>query len=183
MATQSPFSLLEGFLQKLPLPEMQPPAWAVDEAQRRLVLLLNHVLMQEPEAMSRLTRQKGRVMQVQWRTFKLRLLATPAGLLDLAEAQMDADLVMTLTEESPLALVQTALRGEKPAVRIEGDVQLAAEVNWLVEHVRWDLEEDLARLMGDVPAHAFGQMVRAIRSALGQFISSASAFKPAKSSS
>jgi ubiquinone biosynthesis protein UbiJ len=40
-------------------------------------------------------------------------------------------------------------------VRIEGDVQLAAEVNWLVDHVRWDMEEDLSRLMGDAPAHAW----------------------------
>jgi ubiquinone biosynthesis protein UbiJ len=138
--------------------------------------------MQEPEAMSRLTRQKGQVMELQWRSFKFRLLATPAGLLDLAGASAVADLVMTLTDESPLALVQTALRGERPAVRIEGDVQLAAEVNWLVEHVRWDLEEDLARLMGDVPAHAFGQMIRAIRSALGKFAASAAALMPAKSS-
>jgi hypothetical protein len=39
-------------------------------------------------------------------------------------------------------------------VRIAGDVQFAAEINWLVEHVRWDLEEDLSRLIGDAPAHA-----------------------------
>jgi hypothetical protein len=42
-------------------------------------------------------------------------------------------------------------------VRIAGDVQLAAEVQWLVDHVRWDLEEDLSRVIGDAPAHAMGQ--------------------------
>ena len=66
MATQSPFSLLEEFLQKLPFPNLQPPAWVVSEAQHRVVLLLNHVLMQESEAMARLVRQKGQVMLVQW---------------------------------------------------------------------------------------------------------------------
>ena len=30
-------------------------------------------------------------------------------------------------------------------MRIAGDVQFAAEVNWLVDHVRWDVEDDLAR--------------------------------------
>jgi ubiquinone biosynthesis protein UbiJ len=182
MATQSPFSFLEEVLQKLPLPNLHPPAWAVDEAQRRVVLLLNHVLMQESEAQARLMRQKGQVMLVQWRNFSFKLEATPAGLLDLASPEVKPDLVMTLTEESPFSLAQAALRGEKPPVRVEGDVQLAAEVNWLAEHVRWDIEEDLARVIGDVPAHTFGQMARSIRAGLAQFISKVAAFVPAKSS-
>jgi len=41
---------------------------------------------------------------------------------------------LTVIEESPWALAQAALRGEKPAVRIAGDVQLAAEVQWLRFH-------------------------------------------------
>lgn len=181
MATQSPFSLLEGFLQKLPLPKLQPPSWAVDEVQRRVVLLLNHVLMQESEAMARLARQKDQVMLVQWRSFSFKLVATPAGLLDLAEQAAAPDLVMTVTDESPLALAQAALRGDKPAVRIEGDVQLAAEVNWLTEHVRWDLEEDLARVMGDVPAHTLSQMAQTLTGSLRQFMTKAAAFVPGKS--
>ncbi len=181
MATQSPFSLLEGFLQKLPLPNLQPPAWAVNEAQRRIVLLLNHVLMQEAEATARLTRQKGRVMLVQWRSFSFKLEATPAGLLDLASLQAQPDLVLTMTDESPLALVQAALRGDKPAVRIEGDVQLAAEVNWLTEHVRWDMEEDLSRIMGDVPAHTVSQMAQGLVAGLRQFVAKAATFVPGKS--
>jgi ubiquinone biosynthesis accessory factor UbiJ len=181
MATQSPFSFLEEVLQKLPLPNLQPPAWAVDEAQRRVVLLLNHVLMQETEAQSRLMRQTGRVMLVQWRNFSFKLEATPAGLLDVASPQVKPDLVMSITDESPFSLAQTALRGDKPPVRVEGDVQLAAEVNWLAEHVRWDIEEDLARAIGDVPAHTLAQMVRSVRDGLGQFISKVAAFVPAKS--
>jgi ubiquinone biosynthesis protein UbiJ len=88
---------------------------------------------------------------------------------------------MTLTNESPLALAQAAFRGEKPGVRIEGDVQLAAEVNWLTEHVRWDLEEDLARVMGDVPAHTLSQAAKAMTSTLRQFISKAAEFVPGQS--
>ena len=181
MATQSPFSLLEGFLQKLPLPNLQPPAWAINEVQRRVVLLLNHVLMQETEAMDRLVRQKDQVLLVQWRSFNFKLVATPAGLLDLAAPHAQPDLVMTVTDESPLALAQAALRGDKPAVRIEGDVQLAAEVSWLTEHVRWDMEEDLARVMGDVPAHTLSQMAQAMSGGLHQFMAKAAAFVPGKS--
>ena len=172
MATQSPFSLFEGLIQNLPLPPIQPPAWAVDEAQRRLVLLLNHILSREKEAMSRLARQKGRVVHMQWRTFALYLIATPAGLLDLAPAGAKPDLVLSVTEDSPFALAQATLRGEKPAIRIEGDVQLAAEINWLADHVRWDMEEDLARVLGDAPAHTLGQIVRSMVQAVRQFLAS-----------
>ena len=168
MASPSPtlFDLLfDRFGQAL-----QPPPWMVQEMQRRLVLLLNHVLQQEPEAQARLKRQAGRVVQAHWRHFNVRLVATPAGLLDLGSPAQAADLTLTLTEESPFALAQSALRGEKPAVRIAGDVQLAAEVQWLVDHVRWDVEEDLARVFGDAPAHAVGGVLHRAADALRQFV-------------
>lgn len=168
MATSSPFSFLGSLLDRMGS-SLQPPAWAVEEFHHRLVLLLNHVLMQEAQAMERLARHQGRAVRFQWRQFTLHLLATPAGLLDLANAQAPADLTLTVTEESPAALAQTLLRGDKPGIRIEGDVQLAADVNWLIEHVRWDLEEDLARLVGDAPAHALGQIGRAAAAALKKF--------------
>ena len=170
METQSPFSLLEGLLQKLPFADLPPPAWVVDEVQRRIVLLLNHILLQEPQATSRLTRQKGRVVQLQWRSFSMRLVATAAGLLDLAPPDAQADLVLAVSEESPVALAQEVLRGERPSVRIAGDVQLAAEVNWLVDHVRWDVEEDLARVLGDAQAHTLAQAARGLATALRQFM-------------
>src|SRR6187431_248613 len=136
MATQSPIPFLDGLFDKL-TSSLQPPGWAIDEIQRRLVLLLNHVLMQEPQACERLARQSGRLVQAHWRVFVLRLAATPAGLLELAPAEAVPDLTLTLTDESPLGLAQAAVRGDKPPIRIAGDVQFAAEINWLVDNVRW----------------------------------------------
>jgi ubiquinone biosynthesis protein UbiJ len=138
------------------------------------VLVLNHVLQQEKEATDRLARQKERVLLFQWRHIHFKLLVTPAGLLDLAGPEQPSDLTLSVMEESPVALVQAALMGAKPAVRIEGDVQLAAEVNWLVDHVRWDVEEDLARILGDAPAHALGQAARRAVEALRQLAGRAS---------
>ena len=89
---------------------------------------------------------------------------------DRAAPGTQADLTLTVIETSPLALVQQALRAGKPGVRIEGDVQLAAEVNWLVDHVRWDLEEDLSRVVGDTAAHTLGNVARSAAAMLRQFI-------------
>jgi ubiquinone biosynthesis protein UbiJ len=148
---------------------VQPPPWMVQEMQRRLVLMLNHVLQQEPEAQARLKRQAGRVVEAHWRHFSVRLVPTAAGLLDLGSPAQPADLTLTVAEESPFGLAQAALRGEKPAVTIAGDVQLAAEVQWLVDHVRWDVEEDLARVVGDAPAHAIGNVMRRMAEAVRSF--------------
>jgi ubiquinone biosynthesis protein UbiJ len=169
MATQSPFSLLESFLQDFKLP-FTPPAWAVEESQRRIVLLINHVLMQEPQATARLARQKGRVILVQWQSLNFKVALTPAGLMDLAQADVPSDLVLTLTGSSPVALVKGLLQGGKPEVHVQGDVQLAAEVNWITDHVRWDVEADLARIVGDVPAHMAVETCRKIAQALGHFV-------------
>ena len=178
MATRSPFPFVDGLIDAVGQ-RLAPPPWAIQEAQRRLVLLLNHVLMQEPQAMERLRRQAGRVVEGRWRIFHVRLVATPAGLLDLAGPAGAPDLTLTVTEDSPWALGQAALRGAKPPVRIEGDVQFAAEVNWLVDHVRWDLEEDLARVIGDAPAHTLGQAARGMAEALRRLIPQDGAAAPA----
>jgi ubiquinone biosynthesis accessory factor UbiJ len=168
MATSSPFSLFEDLVSKIT--SLQPPAWAVDEVQHRLVLLLNHVLMQEPEATVRLARLKGRVVRLQWRTLSMTLAATPAGLLERSTPDAVADLSLLVADDSPLTILQTALNGGKPSIKIEGDVQLAAEVNWLADHVRWDVEEDLSRILGDAPAHALVSTVKQIADGLKSFL-------------
>jgi ubiquinone biosynthesis protein UbiJ len=184
MATQSPFSWLvdaaNTLRTKLPADFPQsftPPAWAVAEVQQRVVLFLNHVLMQEPAARDRLQRQRGRQVQVCWRDQVFQCAFTPAGLIEFiapdaithASAKA-ADLVLRVNEPSPFELVKTVVQGEKPAIRIEGDVQLAAEVNWLIDHVRWDPEEDLARLIGDAPAHTLAQNAKRAVDALRSFV-------------
>ena len=166
MATQSPFSWAAQAVAGL-----QPPVWVVDETLNRLVLFLNHVLMSEPEAMQRLARQKGQRIELVWQKMQLQLLATPAGLFEQGRFE-GFDLRLTVTDESPLDVLAALARGDKPKVRIEGDVQLAAEVNWLIDNVRWDAEEDLARLVGDAPAHTLAQLGRQALAAVRSFVAS-----------
>ena len=86
-----------------------------------------------------------------------------------------AHLSLTATDESVGTIAQSLLRGDKPAIRIEGDVQLAADVNWLVDHVRWDVEDDLARIVGDASAHTLGQVARRMAQVLRKFVGGAAA--------
>lgn len=156
---------------------VQPPDWVIDETQNRLVLLLNHVLMQEPQAMDRVRRQQGKSARLVWGRFELTLQASPAGLLSrqpyplpVGAAAVQPDLTVTLTQTALPTVVVAALRGEKPAVRIEGDVQLAAEVAWLTDNVRWDIEEDLSRVLGDAPAYALVKALGGAKVAVQSFV-------------
>ena len=157
------------------LDKVQPPQWLVHEVQHRAVLFLNHVLMQESAATERLARQRGRVARIQWRGFSMALLVTPAGLFDIAPEFSVPDLHLQVTQTSPLDLAQGALRGDKPAVRIEGDVALAGDLQWLADHLRWDAEEDLARFLGDVPANVLAGLGRRVAQGLRQFVGSRTA--------
>jgi ubiquinone biosynthesis accessory factor UbiJ len=162
----------------LPLP--QPPDWLMHEIKQRLVLLLNHVLQQEPQAMQRLQRKKGQAVGMEFGKFAILLEATAAGLVDQVSTSSSTspatppDLRIKVLDDNPLALAQILLRGDKPRMEISGDVMLAAEINWLVDHVRWDVEEDLSRIMGDVPAHGLMQalkpVLKGLKEVLGKFI-------------
>ena len=175
-----PFSFLESIATRF-----QPPAWVVNETQQRLVLFLNHVLMQEKEAQDRLARKNGSVLHIRWGMFALDLLITPAGLLDKADAAAKPDLLVAVAVDSPMTVLQSVVAGKSPPVKIEGDVQLAAELGWLAENLKWDFEEDLSRIVGDIAAHTMADAARKIGHAIRSFLRAApgSPFQPTDGSS
>jgi ubiquinone biosynthesis accessory factor UbiJ len=71
---------------------------------------------------------------------------------------------------NPMLLMARAMAGDKPSVEIDGDAQLAADVNWLLQNLRWDVAADLDRLFGPTvayPLHRLGSaLARGLRAAL-----------------
>jgi ubiquinone biosynthesis protein UbiJ len=47
-------------------------------------------------------------------------------------------------------------------VKIEGDAEFATVIAHLAEHLRWEPEEDLAKLIGDGPAWRVASIVRTV---------------------
>lgn len=145
----------------------------------RTTLLLNHVLASEPVAAKRLQEHAGRSIRLQFDGWPALLPAlpvtafrvTPAGLLEwLADTPGDAaaDLRVAVDASNPaLAMVQ-ALGGERPRVEIAGDAAFAADVDWLFANLRWDVQDDLARIVGDAPAREIARLGGAIAAALRQ---------------
>ncbi len=159
-----------SFFSKLP----QPPEWLVSEGHNRIVLLLNHVLQQEPEAMQRIARQKGRVVKFAWQQYTLLLTPTAVGLLAVASQpsaeDKKIDLLLEIIDTDVAQLSKKLIQGDKPNVRIEGDVQLAAEVQWLTQNVQWDLEGDVARIVGNVAAHRIANAAKEVQAKLKEWV-------------
>lgn len=146
----------------------------------RALLWLNHVLAAEPAATARLAAHAGRRVTVQWQgpagpwplPPDLTLRITPAGLCESAEAESDSisasatGLRVTVVLPAPHELPALWLAGKRPPVNVEGDAQFAADVAWLAENLRWDLEHDLARFVGDAAAHEFVRFGMGLRDAL-----------------
>lgn len=150
----------------------------------RAVLLLNHVVASEPAAVARLTPWAGRSVGLELADLPapLRFLSpptapvvlqiTPAGLFDvrppvpgMVEAPA-ADLRICIDASNPLQSAMKAAAGERPDIRIEGDAALASEISWLFDNLRWDLQDDLAKLVGPVAAHELSKVGSAVGSAL-----------------
>jgi ubiquinone biosynthesis accessory factor UbiJ len=151
----------------------------------RLTLVINHVLNAEAVATARLRPHAGRTLALRLRGWPALLPAppllawriTPAGLLEwcgsdgVADAGAPADLAVQLDAPNPALLLAKALAGEMPPVQIDGDAQLAGDVNWLLQNLRWDVAADLERVFGPTlaaPLHRVGRaLAAALRKAIG----------------
>jgi len=133
-------------------PEKATPAVAFS-------FLLNRLLGAEPWARERLAPFAGETLELRAPPLPaLRLAVEEGGTVKAASAE--PRLTMTLKPE----LLGALARGEEHALRavdVQGNGRLAAEVLVLARHLRWDVEEDLSRVLGDVVAHRLAGAARA----------------------
>ena len=139
----------------------RPPDWVQHELQSKLLLCVNHVLQQSETALPRTRQLAGRSVQFCWQGQNPVWVFTAVGLFEQQTQQTShdkADLTLDFGTLTPIDMATHLWRGQRPALRIEGDAQMAAELNWLIDNLRWDPEEDLARLVGDARARALTQL-------------------------
>lgn len=152
----------------------------------RLTLLANHLLMRERAATEKLRPHAGRTLLLRvahWPTLlpappALAWRVTPAGLLEWCadETPAAADLTALVEAGNPALVMARMLAGERPAVQIEGDAQFAADVNWLLDNLRWDIAGDLESVFGPVVAQQMQQLGSAVTGALRAAVKQATGF-------
>jgi ubiquinone biosynthesis protein UbiJ len=117
------------------------------------IYALNHLLAAEAWAREKLKPYAGQCVEFRAPPLPaLRLDILASGLLGNAAQAAAPDLVVTIGAGALPAL----MRGEDALmreIRIEGGADLASAVQHLFRNLRWDLEEDLSRIFGDLIAH------------------------------
>ena len=108
-----------------------------------LLGFLNRLLGQEPWARERLVPFAGHTVEIQPLPFPpFRVTVREDGLCAREASEKRADAIVTL---------------RPGAIDVSGDERFAETVRFLVKNLRWDLEEEMSRFMGDIPARRIAQ--------------------------
>lgn len=147
----------------------------------RLTLLVNHVLASEPVAADRLRPHTGRCIRLQFDGWPSLLpplpptvfRVTPAGLLEWCGDDVppaEPDLRVSVDASNPALAVTQALAGTRPRVDVAGDASFATDLNWLMDNLRWDLQDDLARIVGQAPAREIARLAGGVAAGLREAV-------------
>lgn len=117
---------------------------------------LNALLRREEWASNRLIPHSGKVLHFAAGRLQAQLQVTRDGFVRSADASAAANVTLTIPANR-LSELPGILKTRDPAriaslMHIEGDAGLAALVSDLARDLRWDIEDDVARLVGDIAA-------------------------------
>jgi len=115
-----------------------------------ILAVLNHLLAEAEWARRRLRPHTGQVAELELPGGALRFRVDDQGFLCAA-----ADDAPELTLSVPAGAAMAALSGSEAAmkqVRIAGNAEFGEALGFVLRHLQWDAEADLARLVGDVAA-------------------------------
>jgi ubiquinone biosynthesis protein UbiJ len=113
---------------------------------------INRLLRHNSWALERLRPYAGKVVRTECFPVTLLLGIGETGEAAAAPADSTPDVTLRLT---PGVMLRLAARDAAAwnDIAVEGDPQLAAALNHVARNLRWDIEEDLSKVVGDIAAH------------------------------
>lgn len=117
-----------------------------------LLAAINHVLGQAAWAREKLLPFAGHAARIKLPPFEAAFLIGADGCLSAPLPEADLEVSISLPATTPLL----ALQGKEAvmrAARIEGSAEFAEALGFVIRNLRWDAEEDLSTLVGDIAAH------------------------------
>ena len=122
---------------------------------------INHLLRSNSWAQERLKPFAGKTARFECTPFALALTVMQNGEVTTAAAHTAADVTITM---SPGLLLRVLARDETAwtDIKIDGDTGFATAINHVWRNLRWDAEEDLSRVFGDIAAHRMAQSGRTL---------------------
>lgn len=121
--------------------------------------IIQHLLAQNKWAASMLQPFASQSVQLNFVLLKTSLVILENGSLAIAGETNVPDATITIP---PSLLLRLMAKDEsaKLQIKIDGDTHLATAMAKVLSHVHWDFEDDLSKLIGDVPANKIGTFSR-----------------------
>lgn len=135
--------------------------------EKPVVAVLGHLLVREHWARERLRPHAGAIVRIEGGPLLLILRIDEQGLLVASEASDHADVILTLPADAPLRFLMDR-DSLFAGIRLTGSADIAEALAFVFRNLRWDVEEDLARVVGDIPARRLSLLGRRIGSELRQ---------------
>lgn len=128
-----------------------PPIFSPD---RLTAIALNALLRREPWAADRLSRHAGKSLRFTLGNMQVALSIEAAGTLRACDPAVVPDVSLTLgthhLADLPEILRSRDISAITEKLHVQGDAALATLVSELARDLRWDAEEDLSALLGDL---------------------------------
>lgn len=116
------------------------------------IVAVNHVLGQAAWAREKLAPFAGHVARLSMPPLDAAFVVLEDGRITAPAPDTEAEVTITLPATAPLL----ALQGHDAvmrAARLEGSAEFAETLGFVIRHLRWDAEEDLSKVVGDIAAH------------------------------
>ncbi len=111
----------------------------------------NHLLGQADWARRRLRGFAGRHARFEMPPWRLEFRIDDEGWFEPASSEA-VDVTVTLPAETPLLALQ-GIETAMSRAHVTGNAEFATALSFVLKNLRWDAEEDLSRLVGDIAAH------------------------------
>ena len=112
-------------------------------------IILDHLLSQNDWMQSKLVDHKNKIIIIKISNLKLILKVDENGLLHSLNEAEKFDCIIKLTVNS---FISQLINNNNSNISIEGDLELANQVAQVLKKIEWDIEEDLSKYIGDIPA-------------------------------
>jgi len=124
------------------------------------ITVVNHLLSQAEWARAALAEHAGKSAVVEVFPTRIAFSVESGGRLGAAAHAGEPDVVIRLT---PATALQILAQGEKAwnKADVQGDTGFASALSRIAANLRWDVEEDLSRVFGDIAAHRLAEGGRA----------------------
>lgn len=122
---------------------------------------INHLLRRNSWAVERLMPCAGKTVRFELPPLSVGLTVLDNGEVAAAAASTAPDVTIGLT---PGVVLRVLARDDTVwrDIQVSGDSDFASVINHVCGNLRWDLEEDLARVFGDIAAHRMVQAGRTL---------------------